>query len=302
MEIHSNHRLATATATLWNADAVEMLKSMKARSVDLIITSPPYFIGKEYDTSDSAHDFLIEIKRIIPHMIRTLKPGGSICWQVGNHIKHGELMPLDVLVAASLMKNKNLVLRNRIIWTFNHGFHAHSRFSGRHETILWYTKGGVGCFDLDKVRVPQTYPGKRHYKGPHKGKWSGNPLGKNPGDVWDIGDVWGIPNVKANHVEKTEHPCQFPTALVRRLVVALSPEGGTVVDPYAGAATTAVASLLENRRFVGCDIDKKYLDIGQKRLSSLEEGTLQIREDIPVHVPSGREKVATSPPHFSYSQ
>jgi adenine-specific DNA-methyltransferase len=302
MQLFSENHLDGVTSKLWEADALAMLKSLKRGSVDLIVTSPPYFIGKEYDTSRSVQDFSAEIRRITKEMVRVLRPGGSLCWQVGNHVKDGALIPLDVIIGGELLKQKDLVLRNRIIWTFNHGAHASVRFSGRHETILWYTKGSVAHFDLNRVRVPQTYPGKRHYKGPKKGEWSGNPLGKNPGDVWDIGDVWGIPNVKANHIEKTEHPCQFPTALVRRLIVALAPRGGIVVDPYAGSATTGVASLLEGRAFIGSDIDRKYLQIGSDRLAKLENGTLGIREDVPVHVPSGRESVATAPPHFAMLQ
>jgi adenine-specific DNA-methyltransferase len=300
MELHSEHRSVECTALLWKSDAVQLLRSLKSASVDLIVTSPPYFIGKEYDKSKKSNDFLAEIKRITKEIVRVLKPGGNLCWQIGNHVNNGTLIPLDMIIGSALIKIPSLVLRNRIIWTFNHGEHASTRFSGRHETILWYSNGPTGHFDLDRVRVPQIYPGKRHYKGPNKGEWSGNPLGKNPGDVWDIGDVWGIPNVKANHVEKTDHPCQFPTALVRRLIVALSPEGGNVVDPYAGAATTGVAALLENRSFSGSDIEPRYLRIAEARLNSLLSGTLQVRADVPARAPTGKEKVAACPPHFLY--
>jgi DNA modification methylase len=81
-------------------------------------------------------------------------------------------------------------------------------------------------FHLDRVRVPQKYPNKRHFKGPKKGELSGNPLGKNPGDVWIF------PNVKANHVEKTTHPAQYPVELVERFVLALTEEGDWVLDPF----------------------------------------------------------------------
>ena len=302
MHVFSKISFDGVDSVLWEANAVELLKSLKPASVDLIVTSPPYFIGKEYDTSRSSSDFVGEICRTTKEAVRVLKPGGSMCWQVGNHVKDGALIPLDILIGSELLKRKELILRNRIIWTFNHGAHASARFSGRHETILWYTKGPGIHFDLNSVRVPQLYPGKRHYKGPKKGEWSCNPLGKNPGDVWDIGDVWGIPNVKANHIEKTEHPCQFPTALVRRLIVALAPRGGIVVDPYSGSATTAVSSLLEGRQFIGCDVDRRYLQIGVERLTKLVNGTLGIREDMPVHAPSGRESVAIMPPHFAVLQ
>lgn len=298
MRQHSSHQHPDATATLWAGDAVDFLRSLEPASVDLIVTSPPYFIGKEYDTSVSPADFLTEIKRVTRQMTRVLKPGGGLCWQVGTHVKDGTVVPLDMLIGSALLKSRSLVMRNRLIWTFNHGTHARTRFSGRHETVLWYSKGDVRHFDLDAARIPQTYPGKRHYKGPNKGALSGNPLGKNPGDVWEAGEVWRIPNVNANHVEKTAHPCQFPTALVRRLIRALCPEGGLVVDPYAGSATTAVSAVLEGRNFAGSDVEPRYLDIGARRLVALADGDLKVRADVPAFVPTGRESVAVRPPHF----
>jgi adenine-specific DNA-methyltransferase len=123
-------------------------------------------------------------------------------------------------------------------------------------------------------------------------------LGKNPGDVWDIGEVWDIPNVKANHVEKTAHPCQFPIALARRLVSALSPPGGLVVDPFLGSGSSAVAAVLEGRNFQGCDISREYVMIANLRMNDLTIGTLKFREDLPTYAPSGRESVAVTPPHF----
>jgi len=284
-------------ARLQQADAAAFLGSLPSESVDLIVTSPPYFLGKEYDKSRAAADFAAELGRVIPLARAALKEGGSLCWQVGNHVQNGELLPLDFAVGWA-MADSGMKLRNRIIWTFSHGAHASTRFSGRHETILWYTKGQSAFFDLDSVRVPQKYPGKRHYKGPNKGDWSGNPLGKNPGDVWSIGEVWDIPNVKAGHVEKTSHPCQFPTALVRRLVTALCPRGGTVVDPYLGSGSAAVSALLEGRNFVGSDITSRYLEIAAKRLETLVEGNLKVRPDMPVRQPNDCEAVAKTPPHF----
>ena len=206
------------------------------------------------------------------------------------------------MVISELRREDNFKLRNRIIWTFKHGSHATKRLSGRHETILWYTRGDAYTLDLDAIRVPQRYPGKRHYKGPKKGMWSGNPLGKNPGDVWTVGDLWDIPNVKANHVEKTSHPCQFPTALVRRLIVALCPVGGVVADPYLGSGTTAVAALLDDRNFIGSDILSSYLLISSQRLDALIAGNLRIREDVPSRQPRTGEAVSERPPTFRQLQ
>jgi adenine-specific DNA-methyltransferase len=201
-------RNSTLSVRLELQDAFKFLGDLAPNSADLIVSSPPYCMGKEYDRSLSIDDFFADHKRLAPLLVRALRSGGSLCWQVGHHVQNGVVVPLDALVYPILAAEKGLVLRNRIVWTFGHGVHASRRFSGRHETILWFTKGHDYHFDLDAVRVPQKYPGKRHYKGPNKGKWSGNPLGKNPSDVWEI------PNVKSRHIEKAGHPCQFPVALV----------------------------------------------------------------------------------------
>ncbi len=211
-------------------DAFNFLQRIEPNSVDLIVSSPPYCMGKEYDTSLDLDDFISAHKKLAPLLIRALRAGGSLCWQVGHHVKDGIVTPLDALVYP-IFASKQLLLRNRIVWTFGHGAHAKRRFSGRHETILWFTKGRRYQFNLDAVRVPQKYPGKRHYKGPKKGQLSGNPKGKNPSDVW------AIPNVKSRHVEKTAHPCQFPVALVQRLIRGLVKPGGLIVDPFMGSGS-----------------------------------------------------------------
>lgn len=286
-------RCNDSVASLFSLDAVHFLKSLPDESVDLVITSPPYFIGKAYDTSKCVSDFEDEIMRVGAEMVRILKPGASLCWQVGSHVQGGNYVPLDALVYAAHRSQSELKLRNRIVWTFDHGVHVKRRFSGRHETILWYTKGSEYFFDLDAVRVAQKYPGKRYYKGPRKGQWSGNPLGKNPGDVW------AIPNVKAKHVEKTEHPCQFPVALARRLILSMSRPGATVVDPYMGSGTTGLAALLTGRNFKGTDVSKEYVDIAETRLKGASEGSVAYREDKPIRSPGSTEAVARRPSHFA---
>lgn len=281
---------------LVTTDALLFLKNLPDESVDLLVTSPPYYVGKEYDRSSSVSDFERQMEKTLEGARHKIKPSGSMCWQVGYHVSDNAAVPLDVIIYNVVARYPEFKLRNRIIWTFGHGTHSSRRFSGRHETILWFTNGEGYAFDLDSVRVPQRYPGKKHYKGPKKGTWSGNPNGKNPEDVWDI------PNVKAKHVEKTLHPCQFPTALVRRLVRALTPAGGLVVDPYMGVGTTAVACALEGRRFAGCDLQPKYVSIARARVESALAGTLQVREDQPTQKPNPDEAVAKVPPHFGRSE
>lgn len=278
-------------------DAFDFLKSLKRGSVDLIVSSPPYCMGKEYEKSLKIEDFIAAHEALAPLLARALRRGGSVCWQVGHHVQKGVVTPLDAIVYPIFAKQKGLFLRNRIVWTFGHGVHASKRFSGRHETILWFTKGRGYSFNLDAVRVPQKYPGKRHYKGPKKGEFSGNPKGKNPSDVWEI------PNVKSRHIEKTEHPCQFPVALVQRLVRALTRPGAQVVDPFMGSGTVALAAGLESRSFAGCDILRSYITIARKRVEDAQKGRAKYRPlERPIYVPSSTDSVAIRPKHFLCSQ
>jgi adenine-specific DNA-methyltransferase len=284
------------TVTLATADCRKFLKTIPSDAAQLIMTSPPYNIGKAYEKRLSIETFTELLASVIGECVRIIKPGGSICFQVGNYMAGpNRPRPLSLLLDplfAPYEGSDQLFLRNMLIWHFGHGLHAKRRFSGRYETVLWYTKGDDYIFNLDDVRVPQKYPGKRHFKGAHKGQPSGNPRGKNPGDVWDI------PNVKANHVEKTKHPCQFPISLAKRLILALSNPGDLVVDPFAGVGTTAAAAVLTGRRAAGCDLRADYIATARERAHAAHHGTLPIRADRPVHLPSGRESVTQVPDGF----
>lgn len=263
-------------------DNLRFMRKLADESMKLIVTSPPYNIGKEYETKKSQDKYIEEQAACIAEAVRVMSPTGSICWQVGNHVDGGEIFPLDILLYP-LFRNHGLQLRNRIVWTFGHGLHCQKRFSGRHEAILWFTKTDDYTFNLDPVRVPSKYPEKKHFKGPNKGQLSSNPLGKNPSDVWDI------PNVKSNHVEKTDHPCQFPIGLVERLVLALTNEGDNVLDPYLGVGSAAIAALKHDRNAFGCDLDQSYIDIAWERVHALRAGTLRTRPmNKPVYNPNAK--------------
>lgn len=275
-------------ATLYLGDCLSLLKQIPDRSIQLIVTSPPYNIGKEYETKLDITEYVSQQRQVIDQCVRVLRDEGSICWEIGNYVCDGEIIPLDILLYDSFKANA-LQLRNRIVWHFGHGLHCSKRFSGRYETILWFTKTDNYLFNLDNVRIPQKYPGKKHFKGPNVGEYSSNPRGKNPSDVWDI------PNVKSNHVEKTCHPCQFPIALVQRLVLALSDEHHIVFDPFLGVGSTAVAGIINNRRVAGSEIVKKYYDIASKRVSLAYEGRLKIRPDKPIYEPTDNLSLARNP-------
>lgn len=267
--------------TLYFGDRLELLEQLPAGAAQLVVTSPPYNIGKSYETRGKLEEYLSTQSETIAECVRILGESGSLCWQVGNHIASDrEVIPLD-LVLYPIFKKHGLRLRNRIVWHFEHGLHANQRFSGRYETILWFTKSEKYTFHLDRVRVPQKYPGKRAFKGPRRGEYTSHPLGKNPGDVWII------PNVKHNHVEKTIHPCQFPVELVQRLILALTDAGDLVVDPYMGVGTTAVAAVLNQRRAAGADIVREYVDVAKERVNLAATGNLRVRPmGKPIYEPS----------------
>ena len=251
-------------------DNLDFLRKQPNEKFKLIVTSPPYNIGKSYEARSSLDDYLANQRQVIGECIRVLHPRGSICWQVGNYVDNGEILPLDALLFP-IFRDFGLKLRNRIIWHFGHGLHCRNRLSGRYETINWWTKGDDYTWNLDPIRVPSKYPGKRHFKGPRKGELSGNPKGKNPSDVWEF------PNVKSNHPEKTVHPCQFPVELVERLVLSLTDEDDDVFDPYVGVGSSVIAAIKHRRNGYGCDIVEEYIDIARDRVEAFLAGTLKTR-------------------------
>jgi adenine-specific DNA-methyltransferase len=271
---------AERDAVMACASNLEFTRGLDSGSMQLIVTSPPYNIGKSYESRSSLDQYLQAQSEVIAECIRLLHPRGSLCWQVGNHVHEGEIVPLDTLLYP-VFRSRGLKLRNRIVWHFEHGLHCSKRLSGRYETILWFTKGDDYIFNLDDIRVPSKYPGKKYFKGPKAGQLSCNPLGKNPGDVWIF------PNVKNNHVEKTIHPCQFPVELVERLVLALTEPEARVFDPYMGVGSSVVAALLHGRTGYGCDIVKEYVEIAQERVRDLRAGRLRTRPmNRPVYDPN----------------
>ena len=251
-------------------DNLVFMRGIPSERMKLIVTSPPYNLGKAYETRAPIDTWLQSQKRVIGECVRLLHPQGSICWQVGNHVEKGAIIPLDAILYP-VFREQGLRLRNRIVWHFGHGLHCTKRLSGRYETINWWTKGDDYTWNLDPIRVPSKYPNKRHFKGPRVGEPSGNPKGKNPSDVWVF------PNVKGNHVEKTTHPCQFPVELVERLVLSMTNEGDAVLDPYMGVGSAVIATLMHRRVAYGCDLVPEYVNAAWERVRLLYAGSLRTR-------------------------
>ncbi len=264
----------------FEGDCRDLLSEIPDDMIQLIVTSPPYNIGKAYEKKVKLDVYLEQQATIIKECHRVLNDRGHICWQVGNYVDNGEIVPLDA-VLYPIFSELGLKMRNRIIWHFEHGLHCTRRFSGRYETINWFTKTDNYKFNLDPIRIPQKYLGKKYFKGPKKGQSSCNPLGKNPGDLWEI------PNVKSNHPEKTIHPCQFPFELIERLILSMTEKGDWVLDPFMGVGTTVVAAIMHDRKVVGAEIAPKYVEIGRQRILLASRGQLQTRPmDKPIYDPN----------------
>ena len=292
-------------------DATKKLDELisKKKKFKLIVTSPPYNMDREYEKTLSLDKYMKEISKVITKLVALLDKKGSVCWQVGNYIDPTtkEIVPLDIFYH-QLFKENGLFLRNRIIWHFEHGLHASQRFSGRYEVIMWYTKSDNYTFNLDNVRIPAKYPGKTYYRGEKKGQYSGNPKGKNPSDVWKIvkndwkKEIWNIPNVKANHREKTIHPCQYPVELIDRCVLAFTKKNDWVLDPYAGVGSSLISALKNGRNSIGIEKYKRYLKVGEQRIKDFKSKKLKLRElGKSVFVPNPNMAVAKKPDHFYVS-
>ena len=269
---------------IYPGHCLRLLRQIPDESIQLVVTSPPYNIGKEYENKLNLKTYTAEQSRVIQECVRILKPTGSICWQTGNYVNKSAIVPLDTILDP-VFRNCGLQMRNRIIWHFEHGLHCKKRFSGRYETIIWFTKSDNYTFNLDPIRVPQKYPGKKYFKGPKAGQYSCNPLGKNPGDLWVI------PNVKNNHVEKTNHPCQFPVELVDRLVLSMSNKNDWVLDPFLGSGTSIISALRHGRRGAGAETNKKYILTTCQRIKKWKIGALKIRPMYtPIYNPNNLKK------------
>lgn len=299
--------IGEATSQLLHGDVIEQLAEVSPGSCSLIVSSPPYNIRKSYERNDrrTYDEYICWQREVVGEIVKKVTTDGSICWQVGTYVSEGEIFPLDIPFV-EMFRNLGFKLRNRIIWRYNFGLNADRRFSGRYETLLWFTKSDDYFFNLDPVRIPQLYPGKRHSagKGEKAGLPSGNPLGKNPSDYWEFlaesdfkeNPVWDIPNVKSRHPERTDHPCQFPVELVERCVLALTRQGDTILDPFLGTGASAIAALKHHRSAIGIDRELSYLEIARTRLDELAKGVLPLRPlGMPVRRPKASEKVAKIP-------
>lgn len=255
---------------------MSVMRGMPDSCVDLIVTSPPYNIGKEYEHRRSLEDYLGWCSEWLHELHRIAKPRASFWLNLGycEVETRGRAVPL-----AYLMWNRSpFYLHQEIVWQYGAGVSARRAFSPRNEKFLWFVKDPeTFTFNLDAVRDPNVkYPTQKK-----NGKLKCNPLGKNPGDVWYFAKVTSGANRASP--ERTAHPAQFPLAVIDRIVKACSNPGELVFDPFLGSGTTAEAALLNGRRAAGSEIRPDYVKIASARLERAmrrrdsEQSQLQLR-------------------------
>ncbi|MBL8763130.1 MAG: site-specific DNA-methyltransferase [Phycisphaerae bacterium] len=254
----------TAGSTaVWAGDCVELLRRMRPSSVDLVVTSPPYNIGKEYERPMSIVAYLDWCEVWIRELYRVVKPNGTFWLNLGYLELEGraKAIPIPYL----LWQRNPFYLIQEVVWQYGAGVSARTSYSPRNEKFLWYTKSpDTYTFNLDAVRDPDVkYPNQKK-----NGKLKCNPLGKNPGDVWYFPKVTSGENRSSK--ERTPHPAQFPIAVIDRIVKASSNTGDLVLDPFVGSGSTLEACLLNGRRGMGFEIKPEYVTVASQRLLGVQ--------------------------------
>lgn len=246
---------------LLRGDCVEILESLPSASIDLTVTSPPYNIGKSYEDTVPLDHYLAWSASWMQSVHRRTTPTGAFWLNVGYTPLHpkGKAVPLPYL----LWDLTDFYLVQEVVWNYGAGVAGRRFLSPRNEKLLWYVNDpDAYTFNLDAIRDPDVkYP--RQFK---NGKLKVNPLGKNPSDVWQIPKVTS--GFQRSSAERTPHPAQFPEALIERVVSASSEQGHTVLDPFLGSGTTAVASLNTGRRIIGIEISPEYCDLAVARYTA----------------------------------
>jgi len=240
-------------------DCRELLKTIPDESVRLVVTSPPYNIGKKYgkykdrnpieDWRELISDVTREVFRILPH-------DGSFFLnlsQIPLKKPKSEILPLQ-FIGYDLIKEHGFQLKNLIIWHFNGMQNPTKRLAGRYENIIWAVKDVNQCiFNLDAIKVP--------YITKNDSRLTGN--GRNPTDVWYFNRVNNMTKKKLG----LTHPCVYPIEMIERIIKMSSHEGDMILDPFAGTGTTLLAAKNLNRKAIGFELDEKWLPEIQSRFA-----------------------------------
>jgi len=246
---------------IYNLDCIEAMRRIEDNTVNLTVTSPPYNIGKEYESSLAMSEYLHWCTEWMAQIYRVTSKEGSFWLNIGYF--EVENKGLAVPIAYLLWDKSEFYLLQEVIWNYAAGVACKTRFSPRNEKLLWYVKDKTSyTFNLDDVRDPDVkYPNQKK-----NGKLKCNPLGKNPTDVWQIPKVTSGTN--RSSIERTAHPAQYPTEMIERIIKSSSNQGDLIIDPFLGSGSTAIAAIENGRNVIGFEIEERYARIAVDRIET----------------------------------
>ena len=264
-------------------------------SVQTIITSPPYFGHRKYTGEDNSeleigreenlNKYIENLMGCFDAIKPKLKDSGTLWLNLGDTYRKKELLGVPWRVAFAL-KDHGWVLRSDIIWKKPNAMPSSvkSRPTTDHEYVFLFSKNGDYYYDADAIREPHvTFTERSKMRGGrnHLGKKNGTPeKGKNSGNQnlhdgrWDQAfhpkgrnkrTVWEIPLGKF----RDAHFAVYPDKLVETCLLAGTKEGDLVLDPFAGSGTTGLVAVRNERKFVGCELVKRYQMMAQKRIDEI---------------------------------
>jgi adenine-specific DNA-methyltransferase len=246
---------------IYCTDCADAMKRLAKEVIDLTITSPPYNIGKEYESEKPIQDYIEWCEDWMREIHRLTKSEGAFWLNLGYVALEGraKAIPLPYL----LWNRSPFFLMQEVVWNYGAGVASRNSLSPRNEKLLWYVKDQDHyTFNLDAIRDPDVkYPNQKK-----NGKLRCNTIGKNPSDVWQIAKVTSGSDRASP--ERTPHPAQFPLDLIERLVVGFSNAGDLVLDPFIGSGTVAIACLAHGRPVIGFEIREDYCALATKRIKA----------------------------------
>lgn len=253
---------------IYNMDVCEFLEKIPNKSIDLAIIDPPYNLRKDaWDSFKNDKDFFDFTYKYLEKSVLKIKEGGAL------YIFNTAYNAAFILKMLIDLKMK---YQNWIIWYKKDGFSAcKNKYVNNQETILYFTKGKPSIFNYDDIRMPY-YSTSRIVAAEKKGilkngkRWYPNKKGKLCSDVWEYTSVRLLKKVNGKTV-KQDHPTPKPELMIERMIRASSNTNDVIMDLFSGTGTTSFIAKKLGRKYIGCEIDKKYCEIIEKRLKNVNQ-------------------------------